>query len=114
MAVDLRSFTPARVALGRTGHSLPTRELLRFQFDHARARDAVYEPLDPASLGVAHVLVHSAAPDRPTYLRRPALGRRLPDADAALLSPGPYDAALIIADGLSAPAVHRHAIPLLD
>ena len=31
MAVDLRSYTPARVALGRTGHSLPTRELLRFQ-----------------------------------------------------------------------------------
>jgi ethanolamine ammonia-lyase small subunit len=114
MAIDLRSYTPARVALGRTGHSLPTRELLRFQFDHARARDAVYEALDPASLGVPHILLHSAAPNRATYLRRPDLGRRLRDGDELLIHPGPYDTAFVIADGLSAPAVHRHAIPLLE
>src|SRR5206468_2904829 len=114
MAIDLRSYTPARVALGRTGHSLPTRELLRFQLDHARARDAVYEALDPASLGVPHILLHSAAPDRETYLRRPDLGRRLREADESAICPGAYDAAFIIADGLSAPAAHRHAVPLLE
>jgi ethanolamine ammonia-lyase small subunit len=114
MAFDLRKFTPARVALGRTGHSLPTAELLRFQLDHARARDAVYEELDPPSLGVPHLLLHSAAPDRATYLRRPDLGRRLRQPSRALLTKGDYDAALVIADGLSAPAVHRHAAPLLE
>jgi ethanolamine ammonia-lyase small subunit len=112
MAIDLRSFTPARVALGRAGHSLATAELLRFRLDHARARDAVYESLDPASLGVPHILLRSAAPDRATYLRRPDLGRRL--CAEAHLDRGDYDAALVIADGLSAPAVHRHAVPLLD
>ncbi len=112
MAIDLKAYTPARVALGRTGHSLPTRELLRFQLDHARARDAVYEPLDPASLGVPHVLLRSAAPDRAAYLRRPDLGRRL--AADPPIEHGDFDAAIILADGLSAPAVHRHAIPLLD
>lgn len=112
MAIDLRSFTPARVALGRTGHSLPTGEWLRFNLDHARARDAVYEPLDPAALGLPHILLRSAAPDRATYLRRPDLGRRL--SGDAHLDPGDYDAALVIADGLSAPAVHRHAAPLVD
>src|SRR5215472_9339326 len=111
MAIDLRSYTPARVALGRTGHSLPSAEVLRFRLDHARARDAVHEPLDPASLGIAHVLLHSAAPDRATYLRRPDLGRRL--AADTRLERGDYDAAIVIADGLSAPAVHRHAAPLL-
>jgi ethanolamine ammonia-lyase small subunit len=114
MAFDLRQFTPARVALGRTGHSLPTAELLRFQLDHARARDAVYESLDPASLGIGHLLLHSAAPNRATYLRRPDLGRRLSEASRKLLIQGDYDAALVIADGLSAPAVHHHAAALLE
>jgi ethanolamine ammonia-lyase small subunit len=114
MAIDLRSFTPARVALGRTGHSLPTAELLRFQLDHARARDAVWEELDPASLGLPHMLVHSAAPDRRTYLRRPDLGRTLSADSRSLLQRGAYDAAIVLADGLSAAAVQRHAAPLLE
>ena len=114
MAVDLRSFTPARVALGRTGHSLPTAELLRFRLDHARARDAVYQPLDPQSLGVPHRLLTSAAADRATYLQRPDLGRRLSRESRELLEKGDYDAAIVIADGLSAPAVHHHAVPLLE
>lgn len=111
--LDLRRFTPARVALGRAGDSIPTGELLRFQLDHARARDAVYEELDPTSLGLAHVLLHSAAADRATFLRRPDLGRRLDPASRSLLAPGDFDAAIAIADGLSAIAVHRHAAPLL-
>jgi ethanolamine ammonia-lyase small subunit len=114
MAAFLKRFTPARVALGRSGHSLPTAELLRFQLDHARARDAVYEELDAASLGYPHLLLRSAAPDRATYLRRPDLGRKLNAESRALLGPGDYDAALVIADGLSAPAVHHHAAALLD
>lgn len=114
MALDLRLFTPARVALGRTGHSVPTAELLRFQLDHARARDAVYQALDPASLGVPHLLLRSNARDRTTYLRRPDLGRSLSEESRALLERGDYDAAIVIADGLSATAVHHHAVPLLE
>jgi len=114
MVVDLRSFTPARVGLGRTGHSLTTTELLRFQLDHARARDAVLQPLDPRSLGIEHVLLRTAAKDRAMYLRRPDLGRVLSPDSQALLKTGDYDAAIVIADGLSAPAVHHHAAPLLE
>lgn len=113
MPVDLKPFTPARVSLGRTGHSLPTAELLRFQLDHARARDAVYEALDPNSLGLPHVLARSGAATRAEYLRRPDLGRVLHAESRPLFVPGDYDAALVIADGLSATGVHRHAVPLL-
>jgi ethanolamine ammonia-lyase small subunit len=113
LAFDLRAFTPARVALGRTGHSLPASELLRFQLDHARARDAVYEELDPSPIPCEPVVLRSAARDRATYLRRPDLGRKLSDDSRALLTRGDYDAAIVIADGLSAKAVHRHAAPLL-
>ncbi|PWT98850.1 MAG: ethanolamine ammonia-lyase [Terriglobia bacterium] len=114
MAIDLRAFTPARVGLGRSGNSLPTVELLRFQLDHARARDAVYDELDPPGLGVPHILLRSAAADRETYLRRPDKGRRLNPESRARLETGSYDAAIVIADGLSARAVHRHAAHLLE
>jgi len=112
----LRDLTAARIALGRAGHSLPTRELLDFQLAHARARDAVHCRLDVRGLleNVGGISLHSAAPDRATYLRRPDLGRRLDSESAALLHPGDFDAVIVIADGLSATAVHRHARSLLD
>ena len=59
------------------------------------------------------ILVHSRAADRAAYLRRPDLGRRLDPAAHDSLVPGDYDAVFIIADGLSATAVDRHALPLL-
>ena len=109
MAIDLRQFTPARVALGRVGHGLPTAEWLRFQLDHARARDAVYEELDPRSLPQPHVLLRSAVRNRGEFLRRPDLGRALSEGSRGLLARGDYDAVVAIADGLSAKAVHRHS-----
>ena len=118
----LRELTPARIALGRAGGSLPTRELLDFQRAHAQARDAVLEPFDPAalaaeisSLGAATLVAHSAATDRKTFLTRPDLGRRLSDASRRLFSPDAqgFDVAIIVSDGLSALAVARQATPLL-
>jgi ethanolamine ammonia-lyase small subunit len=116
----LRGATRARVALGRAGDGLPTARLLEFKAAHAAARDAVHAPLDPTALraslraaGVAAaavdelVEVHSAAPDRATYLQRPDLGRRL--AEGTELPAGECDVAIVIADGLSPRAVHDHA-----
>ena len=112
---QLRELTAARIALGRAGHSLPTRELLAFQLAHARARDAVWKPLDPTAFAAFDpVILNSAARDRATYLRRPDLGRRLALESASRLQHGDWDAVLIVADGLSATAVHRHAIPVLQ
>jgi ethanolamine ammonia-lyase small subunit len=90
------------------------------------------------------VIVHSKASDRQTYLQRPDLGRQLLEADAirltrseratdpdtagrrvssgrptrsateATTAPPPYEIAFVIADGLSAPAIHTHAVPVLQ
>jgi ethanolamine ammonia-lyase small subunit len=113
----LRTLTPARVALGRRGAGLPTAPLLDFQRDHALARDAVHAPFRPDLVAAdlapwPSLVVASQAPDRGTYLRRPDLGRRLDPADAERLRPGDWDLAIVIADGLSAPAVHAHAAHL--
>jgi ethanolamine ammonia-lyase small subunit len=120
---DLRALTPARVALGRAGASLPTRSLLDFTLDHARARDAVHAPFDAQaiaaevarlSLGVLHV--ESQATNRRDYLSRPDLGRRLDPASAARLAEAAgngADVVVVIGDGLSSKAVHAHAVAVL-
>jgi ethanolamine ammonia-lyase small subunit len=119
----LRGFTTARVALGRAGDSLPTRELLEFQLAHARAIDAVYSEMDSAqvafelrNLGFDCATVHSAARDRVMYLRRPDLGRRLDEESRARLIErrGEFDAVFVIADGLSALAAQSHAARVLE
>ena len=119
----LAAMTPARIGLGRAGAGLPTREVLRFGLAHAQARDAVHTPMDAdavardlAALGLATVRVASEAPDRATYLRRPDLGRRLSVESRerlAALAASPVDLAVVVADGLSARAVHEGARPML-
>jgi ethanolamine ammonia-lyase small subunit len=110
----LRALTVARIALGRCGHSLPTRELLSFQLAHAQARDAVHRALDVSSLALGPaLLLKSAAPNRAIYLRRPDLGRQLAP-ESQQLTNGDWDAVLVVADGLSATAVHRHAAAVID
>lgn len=124
--LELRRLTPARIALGRTGTSLPTSAQLDFQYAHAQARDAVHLPFDHAGLGAQlaergreSLLLHSAATDRNSYLQRPDLGRKLSDESAQTLRdyasahPGGVDLVIVVADGLSALAVHRHTLPFL-
>jgi ethanolamine ammonia-lyase small subunit len=120
---ELRSLTPARVALGRTGASLPTKALLDFTLDHARARDAVHAALDAstivsglAGLGLEAIRVRSRAGDRKTYLRRPDLGRTLDEGSQHLLANrggNPCRLAIVVADGLSPSAVNAHAVEIV-
>ena len=120
----LRRHTAARIALGRAGGSLPTGEVLAFAAAHAAARDAVHEAVDwdrleadVRALPCDVVRIESAAPDRATYLQRPDLGRTLSDTSRqTLLTSKPTtapDLAIIVSDGLSAPAAQRQAAPLL-
>lgn len=119
----LRRHTAARIALGRAGDGLPTRRLLEFQLDHALARDSVHMPFEPARVEAALraapdfdrdiLSVSSVAPDRAVYLQRPDFGRRLSPDSMRPLRRGDWDVVIVIADGLSARAVHAHAATLL-
>jgi ethanolamine ammonia-lyase small subunit len=124
---DLRSLTAARVSLPMSGHSLATSEVLAFQMAHAQARDAVHVALEAerfarrlrdelhglAAQDVNVLALRSCAVDRVSYLRHPQMGRLLDPESAGRLKSGPWDLAIIVADGLSALAVERNAIPLV-
>jgi len=115
----LRAYTPARIGLGAAGVSEPIRSVLRFRADHALARDAVHVPLavEPVAAGLERLglgpvhHVASRARDRGEYLRRPDLGR-VP-TDVSTLPDTGADIGIVVADGLSAQAVTRHAVPLV-
>jgi ethanolamine ammonia-lyase small subunit len=127
----LRTFTDARIALGRAGVSTPTQAHLAFQLAHAQARDAVHLELDAESLArtldavfpdaaAPGMVLHSAADKRLTYLQRPDRGRRLDAASCARLGAyestreqRPFDLALVVVDGLSALAIEKNAAPFL-
>jgi ethanolamine ammonia-lyase small subunit len=118
----LREFTAARIGLARSGASLATGPLLDLRLAHARARDAVHEPLDErwlltelAELDSLVLTTASAVKDRSQYLMRPDLGRVLADADAISLASHArrrFDVVFVMTEGLSARAL-AHAKPLL-
>jgi ethanolamine ammonia-lyase small subunit len=115
--------TPARIALGRVGASLPTRATLAFALDHARARDAVHQALDVEALARRIgpcIRVASAAPDRATYLARPDLGARLSGPLEPAVPADHPDLVIVLADGLSsraldhAPDLLAHLLPAIS
>ncbi len=121
---QLKNFTRARIAIGRVGSSLPTKEVLDFGLSHAMARDAVHLALDIDALEndiklqqFSTIRVKSMAPDRASYLLRPDWGRRLHEKSLSDLNninvTNPIDFLIVVGDGLSSLAVSRHVAPLL-
>jgi ethanolamine ammonia-lyase small subunit len=119
----LKRFTAARIALGRTGASIPLKQSLEFKLAHAHARDAVYSVINAEGLmndltvfGLPVLHLHSQAGSRHKYLKRPDLGRKLDSESAALLKDYNIgaDVAIIICDGLSADGINENALPLLQ
>lgn len=121
----LRKLTAARIALGRSGGSLPTTAQLDFRLAHARARDAVLSPFDTEALaarlhplGEPVLVAESAAASRAEFLQRPDLGRQLAaDSRAALTAAttgqARADLVIIVSDGLSTLAANSQSVPLL-
>jgi ethanolamine ammonia-lyase small subunit len=115
----LKAFTDARIALGRTGVSMPINESLSFKMAHAHARDAVHEKMDShllieqlRTLNHPIIQLHSQATDRSQYLLRPDLGRKLDDVSIQKIkeeiNQEKFDISIVISDGLSAMALHKN------
>jgi ethanolamine ammonia-lyase small subunit len=120
--INLKAFTPARIALGRTGVSIPLQEILQFKLAHAHAKDAVYASLQTNALmyqlqdfQVPIIPINSKANNRQQYLQRPDLGKQLDESFVALIqSITTHHISIVVADGLSATAVNKHAYLLLQ
>ena len=120
----LKKYTNARIALGRSGNSLPTAKVLEFRMAHALAKDAINSELDVFNLvedvkklGLNSILVQSEITNESDYLKNPNVGRLLNEMSLKKLKDWPKKnttLSIIIADGLSAEAVNIHAIKLIE
>ena len=120
----LKKYTNARIALGRSGNSLPTNKVLEFRMAHALAKDAINSELDVFNLvedvkklGLNSILVQSEITNESDYLKNPNVGRLLNEMSLKKMKDWPKKntaLSIIIADGLSAEAVNIHAIKLIE
>jgi ethanolamine ammonia-lyase small subunit len=115
----LRKLTQARIGLGRAGYAIPTREHLKFQLDHARARDAVHWKWDVEkfqkklkSSKIESTVLKTQVANRLEYLTRPDLGKVLDRQFKKIKSTKP-DIAIVISNGLSSSAVENHGLSFL-
>lgn len=119
----LKEFTDARIGLGRCGTSLPLSEVLDFKLAHAKARDAVLQPMQTEKMieelagnGIASFALSSSVEDRNEYFTRPDKGRCLSDESKKILAnkAQKVDICLIVGDGLSSRAIHENGIPFIQ
>jgi len=119
----VRTRTPARIWVGRTGAAYRTETQLDLREAHAAARDAVRDELDLTEAFAEEIRrewklfeLRTQARTKEEYLLRPDLGRRLDEgsrAELARLGTRGADLQIAIGDGLSVTAVATQAPALL-
>lgn len=113
----MQASTLARIGIGRAGPRYRTRTMLRFRADHAVAMDAVWSHVDESIVdSLGFVKVQTLVRDKEEYITRPDLGRRFSAETieriqkTCLFCP---DVQIIVADGLSAPAINNNLRDIL-
>lgn len=109
---DLIASTPARIGVWRTGTRPLTKTMLKLQFDHAAAIDAVGAEVLEKNLGEFDLFtVETCYENKETYLKRPDKGRILTDNAVRTIkekcSHRPQ-VQIVVSDGLSASAVETN------
>lgn len=115
--MELKSHTPARIGVGRTGSRYLTKAYLRFRADHAADNDAVMTEVSQETLERLHLpQIQTRCKDKYEMLTRPDLGRLFDDENKAKIkavcTPNP-DVQIYCGDGLSAPCIGANVPDLL-
>lgn len=109
---DLVASTPARIGVWRTGTRPLTKTMLKLQFDHAAAIDAVGgEVLEKYLEEFDLFTVETCYENKEVYLKRPDKGRVLTDSAVEIINERCLkrpQVQIIVSDGLSASAVETN------
>ena len=110
----LRDVLPAAYGWENAGPR-PANDVSReLRLNLAVAREAIYAELRPERLGdIAFRRVKTRASDKAQHLSDPERGGSLLPESCAGLGPEPYDVQIVVADGLSAEAIHYNASEML-
>lgn len=119
---QFRTITQARIGLGHQGPALPTKAWLEFSLHHAQAVDAIAVVWDVErqkneilKLGFDVLVLNSKVRNREEFLLRPDRGRSLNEPSQKKLQSlkKKPSIALLISNGLSSLALHKHLIAFL-
>ncbi|WP_214463936.1 ethanolamine ammonia-lyase subunit EutC [Levilactobacillus brevis] len=110
--LKIKSFTPARLGMGRVGTRYKTASVLRFRADHAAAQDAVFSDVDPQlPKDMGFLETQTTCTSKDEFLTRPDYGRKFSDETADKIkqsvTPNPK-IQMVVGDGLSSAAIEAN------
>lgn len=110
--LKIKSFTPARLGMWRTGTRYKTASILRFRADHAAAQDAVFSDVDPELPNKMGFLETKTTCDsKDEYLTRPDHGRKFDDEMVKKIKDNVTShpkIQMVVGDGLSSAAIEAN------
>lgn len=117
----MKSYTPARLGLWRSGPRYKTQSMLRFRADHAAAQDAVFSDVSEELIDdMKFVAVQTKCHDKDEYVTRPDLGRQFDAENQQIIKDNTKRGAkvqIVVGDGLSSAAIEaniKEVLPAIE
>ncbi|MBB1079451.1 ethanolamine ammonia-lyase subunit EutC [Limosilactobacillus sp. STM2_1] len=115
--LKLKSYTPARLGMWRTGVRYKTASVLRFQADHAAAQDAVFNNVNPElPKKMGFLETQTECTSKQDYLTRPDHGRKFSSEMVEKIKENVTmhpKVQMVVGDGLSSTAIEANIPDIL-
>ena len=115
--LKMKSFTPARIGVGRAGQRYMTQSVLRFRADHAAAQDAVFSDVSEELIKELNLFpTQTICQSKDEYLTRPDYGRVFDETNCELIKDKCQKGAklqIVVGDGLSSAAIEANVKEIL-
>ena len=108
--LKMKSFTPARIGVGRAGQRYMTQSVLRFRADHAAAQDAVFSDVSEELIKELNLIPTQTICQRPDY------GRVFDETNCEIIKDKCQKGAklqIVVGDGLSSAAIEANVKEIL-